>query len=281
LSTKLHKNTLYEKATETVFGFIITTILSLGLISGGSYILFGYQTELEKLEEIRAELKVINEESETVYNMMVIANSMPPTPEQMEIELGTISILKENVENQKLDENFIGYTMEWCTDLISDLASAKGAIKGFYFEQDSEFESTRALLISNIEANISVTQAIKSLVANWESLEPTERNLRVGEIESLVTGQAETMESAMSHTQQMMKRSELKINELNDLKANSDRAYKSYVIKRILSVVGITLGGFMLIWFSNEFFFASNKKNRVESKNDVKQKSKKSSKNGG
>lgn len=253
---KKKKTALIEKATESVLGFLITTALSLGLIGGCSYLLFGYKAEIEKIENINAEFKNINEQYNASLRMMDIAKSSQMTSDDITVEVVTIGILKANIENSKLEEIFVQNTNAWCSNKILDLVSGKGAISGFTFKDDDNFNfsKTQSLLITYIDGELTTIEKIKSLVEVWETISANERTMKISEIEKSMLAQAENLKLMSSHSQQMVEQSEIRKGKLDDLKAQGDRAYNTFLLMSILSGLGIISGVFTLYWIIKNFF---------------------------
>jgi hypothetical protein len=272
----LKKNPLYQKATETILSTIITTALSIGLISGGSYLLFGYQSELEQIENVNSEFEIIHEQYNSYSKMMDVFATEPFTTEQINTEIVTIGILKANKSDSKLSGEFVQFTTDWCNNLLLELATIKGSIDGFAFQQENVygFDETQTILLSKIQADISVVQQIKSLVAEWESLDISEKDSRLTEIEKMVIVQAEKLQSGMSHLQQRINSSEIRLSALNKLKTDSDRAYNRFQIKFAISIIGIFAGILLLAIIMYAVFFDSKDKTKSGSKVEVKKEAK-------
>ena len=278
MQEKIKTNPLYQKATETILSTIVTAILSVGLISGSTYLLFGYQNELETIERVNSEFEIVNVEYSSYDKMANVVKTAPLTDEQIYTEIDTINTLKENKTEAKLDEEFVEFTINWCDNLLMELATAKGTISGFVFQKNSVygFYETQLILLSKIDSDISTVQEIKSLVVDWESLDIPTKSSRISGIENLVTVQVEKLQSGMSRIQQSMASSQIKLDALNKLVAESDRAYNKLQIKFTASIIGIIAGLLLLVVIIYAVFFDSKVKapSKVATQKEIKSKSK-------
>jgi hypothetical protein len=278
MQEKIKTNPLYQKATETILSTIVTAILSVGLISGSTYLLFGYQNELETIERVNSEFEIVNVQYSSYDKMANVVKTAPLTDEQIYTEIDTINALKENKTKAKLDEEFVEFTINWCDNLLMELATAKGTISGFVFQKNSVygFYETQLILLSKYDSDISAVQEIKSLVVEWESLDIPAKSSRISEIENLVTVQVEKLQAGMSRIQQSMASSQVKIDALNKFIVESDRAYNRLQIKLTVSIIGIIAGLLLLVVIIYAVFFDSKVKahSKVDTQKDIKSKSK-------
>lgn len=267
----IKKNPLYQKATETILSTVITAILSVGLISGSTYLLFGYQSEVETMEGVNSELEIVHEQYNSYVKMGEIVETAPLTQEQINTEIVTIGILKASKADAKLDGEFVDFTIDWCNNLLMELATAKGSISGYVFQKDNVygFDETQSILLAKVESDIAVVQEIKSLVVEWESLDVSARSSRISEIENLVTVQMEKLQSGMSRIQQSMSSTQIRMDALNKLKAESDRAFNRLKIKLVVSIFGIIVGILLLAVIVNAVFFDTKDKTRSNTKKDL------------
>lgn len=260
----IKKNPLYQKVTETILSTVITAILSIGLISGSTYLLFGYQSELETIENSNAEFEVIQEQYSSYVKMTSVVSTAPLTKEQINTEIVTINTLKAKNAEAKLDKEFVDFTINWCNNLLMELATAKGSINGYVFQKDSiyDFDEIQNILLSKIDSDISVVKETKSLVIEWEILDIPTRNSRISEIENLVTVQIEKLQSGMSRIKQHIDGSQVRMDALDKLKTESDRAFSRLQIKFTFSIIGIVMGVLLLAVVAYAIFFDSEVKVR-------------------
>lgn len=246
--SQLEKLPLFQKATENALGFVLSLLLSIGLLGGSSYILFHANSDLESIQDTTFYFEKQSAEYSLGNQMREIWEQgwFFETPNNTQATISLIQKLEQQKNSSKLNDEFVSETKDWLADAIVQLTSEKGRISGFVF-QDKSIQTTQANFLGLYNPYITMLKDLSEMVTNWEKETPNDREAQFNAIDELNIELLANYNNLLSHIRQLDTDISVKLDENQSLYEKAERNYKTTMMKIYLSFVGVVLGGTLLI----------------------------------
>lgn len=260
--------------TESTLRIVITTIISVGLIGGGGFLLFTYKNEIKSVNQTMAYYEMQSAEINLDIQMMNIEISgwfpdLSHVKEMAQVYCG----LKNSCTDRSLEQTFSKKTLIWCFQAMNQLTSERGQVKGFIFSIES-FKRHQRAMISFYDALINYVQKQCELTSKWDILSKEERQEQIISIERAWFDVNEKV-STMDNLVQTQSDCDLRNKQNQRLFEEGESKLNDLLIKGILSIFGVALGVCLLLFVGWRIFYKE--KAHKKSSGSSKHKSKSSS----
>lgn len=234
-----------EKFLPSAIGTIFSLLLSIGLVSGSSYILLGANAELIELDRIVLEFSQFNAEEDRLYALHEDA-SLVYDP-QFVAKVQTItSYISSHKNDQVLDQKFRDETINWYSDTVIKLSAEKGKVSGYVFA-DQVYQTYQAGLKDLYAAQLLLLDQIAEMIYYWDKEDVTARENRFS---GMIISSREAQEkygSSLVTYEQIIKKFEYESELLTQVHNENIQKIRLARTRLILAWSGIILGAAALI----------------------------------
>ncbi|HEV8717517.1 MAG TPA: hypothetical protein VGX03_32435 [Candidatus Binatia bacterium] len=165
-------NTVIQKATENIVSFVISLVLSTGLVGGSTYLLFGLRDDLHQLHLGRIEIEKAIETDRR--DMEAIRSWTAPEHQHAQTFASLFDRLAQSKTVPQLEPQDARQLQGQVSEIVIDLTMLRGQIRGYQFSDDSRTRFQQSLL-ETLDSQIEIANALRALVQGWESFSIEER----------------------------------------------------------------------------------------------------------
>ena len=246
---KLSKDKEWSKIiTESTLRIVITTIISIGLIGGGGFLLFTHKNEIKSIDQTWADFDMQSAEVKLATQMINSQVSSWFTDLLHGEEMVQVyRCLRNSATDRSLEQTFSRKTLLWCFQAMSQLTSERGQVKGFIFSIDS-YKRYQTATITFYDALINYVQKICELTSKWDTLSEKERQEQIIFIERAWFDVNERVNTRLSLSLHIQSESDLLIKQNQRRLEETKSKLIDLMIKSILSTFGVVLGICLLLF---------------------------------
>lgn len=241
--------TLLEKIYSSVFGTIISFLVSGGLIGGCGYLLFNYQTNANQLTEKGIQIEQIGNEFGVscgpckVYSNGWFTENEHKNPENARL---IYSQVLDSLYQTVLEPNFSSNAIDWCNSSVTSLNIERGKIRGYALSNATQKAYQEAMIVVYDEQIVVLTN-LHDFIANWKSESPEDKLNYMETINQANSNITAAYQTLMTLTPQILSELEIEKKKLDLTFNESTVIYRTLRIKSGLSIIGIFLGSCLLI----------------------------------
>lgn len=234
-----------KKAIEGVVGFVISLILSTGLVGGCTYLLFGFREDIQQISSDRA--AIAKDIAENAHAIQLIKQWNRPKYQQAQNIVNLFYQISAVKDVPLLDPHFLKQAQGKAQFILVTLINLKGDAEGSHFSTPALARYQQSL-IQALEPQIEMVTILRDLLADWKAFTIDKRSTELDRIHQLVIHQVEkqaqhgsVIRDAMFYHQKKMDDDELRHAEIRS-------KLTTIYIKIALSGVGIFAGIILLSW---------------------------------
>jgi hypothetical protein len=160
-------------ATTTVAPGLAAGLLSLAMIGGSSYILYGAQEDFDKVEAVIVDMAARSAPFRLATEMSTIYTDgwLAPKAGNTNKLLDAVRTLQQKRSDSDLDEEWAKATVAFCTEATIQLESEQSRINSFVFG-DEFLKRQQALLSSAYSATTKIADSVRRSILQWHEIQP-------------------------------------------------------------------------------------------------------------
>lgn len=250
-------NRLAKLLVENGYLFVLSFVLSTGLISGSGYLLFQLPIERNSLERQISDFRSSGSEYTSFNNMSdVYLTGWFSDKNQQQHTSDVLAYLGSNISSGQLDQTFTDGTLDWISKSLPILSSEKGRIDGFVFTNEIE-RGVQQNMVSEYDNQIAFFDEMDGLIRNWKNEQPADRDKYLASMQQSALDSMSTLQSTLSKLSQL--NTQVEVDKQNAQQKSNDLSSQVQIIwlKTMLSIAGVILGVLTLVFLTS---LAINKK---------------------
>jgi len=237
----------FEDILKSNITFILSFLISAGLIGGASFVFLDSAAELQKFSTAEVDMIENNSEVQLVSQMSdVFIAGWFRKDENRQKFTDTVSFLDKHISEQTLDENFVKDAMLWLKLSEIDLYQERGAIKGFVFT-DELYQREQKATVEMYDLQIKMNGQIVEMIENWQSLKAEERGFNSKTFQATFYELLDKYSAMESLSISMMQDATVRKKRLDDDYQTTITQIETFQRRLRLAQAGITIGSIILV----------------------------------
>lgn len=253
MSKKSQDRSFLKTVSEKTIGLVVTTVLSVGLIGGTGYLLFGAKNELHELAQVTAEFERQGEEFQLGQRMVeVIGSGWFSTPSSAKQMVSIMIELQSHLAEDHLDDSFAEDALDWCFESLAQLSRERGRISGYSFSNET-IQLSQSAAVDVYDSYVDLTQEMFELVTHWGNETAAQREVRYARIQLKWVSVSESVSALDSVKAQVKSDIEALMRENERQFNNASDRYEMFFTRVFLSVLGMAIGLVVLVFVAWKF----------------------------
>lgn len=243
---KQSQSKLTDMVFDQSFKFLLSSLLSIALLGGGSYILYEFPAEIHSIEKESLDLSHLAEMISNFNDMgNLTINGWFNDQVEQQRRADIVKQLQKNINQDKLDAVFESSSIDWISKILVRLASERGQISGFYLNDELERKQQQSI-VHGYDLEIQSISELENLIINWQFDNRKDRDNRLASLQQLSLESITTLSSLETSLLQLKEQDEFKMKQTQQKFSELDSRIRKIRLNAILSVLGIILGAFIL-----------------------------------
>jgi len=259
---------LEEKLLPNIVPLVAAFLFSTAFLGGFKFLFFDARTEMttfysQKKFEIaqRTNELSLGQAVSNIYDKGWFANK----DNYEKLNAIYIELIKQK-ENERLDPDLVEESIKWYQDIITQLISEKGEIKGVVFEHKG-IKTEQENILKAYELQIKLTEELFETITKWSEEDIKEHQKRLDLIETILKESLELSNSSKQYTLQLQAQLEAeKVQKELDAELIEEE-FRKFRLKLTLSSIGVSTGFvalIILIWNKGISKFLKRKKGELQ-----------------